>query len=101
MRRSKPSPRVGSIRESAPSAWACPSSPASPSDCSTIAERAVARARFPGMTADLPDTARVEAPAKINLFLRVLGRRPDGYHELETLIVPIELADRLEVHAHS
>jgi 4-diphosphocytidyl-2-C-methyl-D-erythritol kinase len=53
------------------------------------------------MTADLPDTARVEAPAKINLFLRVLGRRPDGYHELETLIVPIELADRLEIHAHS
>jgi 4-diphosphocytidyl-2-C-methyl-D-erythritol kinase len=53
------------------------------------------------MTADLPDTARVEAPAKVNLFLRVLGRRPDGYHELETLIVPIELADRLEIHAHS
>jgi 4-diphosphocytidyl-2-C-methyl-D-erythritol kinase len=41
----------------------------------------------------------VEARAKVNLFLRVLGRRPDGYHELETLIVPISLADRLEVHA--
>jgi 4-diphosphocytidyl-2-C-methyl-D-erythritol kinase len=53
------------------------------------------------MTAELPDTARVEARAKVNLFLRVLGRRPDGYHELETLIVPIELADRLEIHAHS
>jgi 4-diphosphocytidyl-2-C-methyl-D-erythritol kinase len=49
----------------------------------------------------LPDTVRVRAPAKVNLFLRVLGRRPDGYHDLETLIVPIGLADRLEIHAHS
>ena len=35
------------------------------------------------------------APAKINLFLRVTSRRPDGYHELETLFQRIELADRL------
>lgn len=53
------------------------------------------------MTDRLPNTVRVEAPAKVNLFLRVLGRRPDGYHDLETLIAPIELSDRLEIHAHS
>jgi 4-diphosphocytidyl-2-C-methyl-D-erythritol kinase len=41
------------------------------------------------------------APAKINLFLRVLRRRPDGYHDLETAIVPLSLTDRLEVHALS
>lgn len=38
---------------------------------------------------------QVLAPAKLNLFLEVLGRRPDGYHELETLMVAIDLHDRL------
>ncbi len=37
------------------------------------------------------------APAKINLSLRVLARRPDGFHELETLMVPISLGDEIEV----
>jgi 4-diphosphocytidyl-2-C-methyl-D-erythritol kinase len=41
----------------------------------------------------------VPAPAKLNLFLDVLGRRPDGYHELETLLVPVRLYDSLTFSA--
>lgn len=37
----------------------------------------------------------VLAPAKLNLFLEVLGKRPDGYHELESLMVAVDLYDRL------
>jgi 4-diphosphocytidyl-2-C-methyl-D-erythritol kinase len=48
-----------------------------------------------------PDTLVVEAPAKVNPFLRVLRARGDGFHEVETLILPISLADRLEIHASS
>lgn len=37
------------------------------------------------------------APAKLNLTLAVLGRRPDGYHDLHSVMVPLVLADRLSV----
>jgi 4-diphosphocytidyl-2-C-methyl-D-erythritol kinase len=37
------------------------------------------------------------APAKINLYLHITGRRPDGFHELETLMVPISLGDMLDL----
>jgi 4-diphosphocytidyl-2-C-methyl-D-erythritol kinase len=42
---------------------------------------------------------RREARAKINVFLRVLSAREDGYHDLESLVVPISLADRVTVAA--
>ncbi len=35
------------------------------------------------------------APAKVNLYLRVTGRRGDGYHSLDSLALPVSLADRL------
>ncbi len=39
---------------------------------------------------------RLLAPAKVNLFLEVLGKRPDGYHEIATLMLAIDLADVLD-----
>jgi 4-diphosphocytidyl-2-C-methyl-D-erythritol kinase len=51
---------------------------------------------FAGLPAG-PDARITWAPAKVNLFLEVLGRRPDGYHEIETLILAVDLFDTLEV----
>src|SRR5947207_9871026 len=39
----------------------------------------------------------VSAPAKINLSLKILGRRSDGFHEIETLIAPISLCDEIKI----
>jgi 4-diphosphocytidyl-2-C-methyl-D-erythritol kinase len=38
----------------------------------------------------------VWAPAKVNLYLEVLGKRPDGYHDIATLMVAVDLYDTLE-----
>ena len=40
---------------------------------------------------------QVFAPAKINLSLKILGRRDDGFHEIETLIAPISLCDEMKI----
>ena len=40
---------------------------------------------------------QVFAPAKINLSLKILGRRPDGFHGIETFIAPISLCDELKI----
>ena len=42
-------------------------------------------------------TVRVRTPAKLNLFLEVLGKRADGFHELATLMVAVGLFDTLEL----
>ncbi len=48
-----------------------------------------------------PPAARIEcpAPAKINLFLHVIGRRDDGYHELQTVFQFLDLFDEIELVA--
>ena len=41
------------------------------------------------------------APGKLNLFLHVLGRRADGYHELQTAFRLVDRADRIRITARS
>ena len=56
------------------------------------------RAGDPGPMIVRPVAGGVEvlAPAKLNLFLEILGRRPDGYHEIESLMVAVDLYDTLD-----
>lgn len=44
-----------------------------------------------------PAALALRAPAKVNLFLRVLSRRSDGFHELETLFQAVDLCDEIVV----
>ena len=46
-----------------------------------------------------PEAAAWPAPAKLNLMLRILGRRPDGYHRLQTVFQFIDRCDRLWLDA--
>jgi len=46
-----------------------------------------------------PARVTVLAPAKINLFLRITGRRPDGYHLLSTWMQKVDLCDTIELTA--
>jgi len=43
----------------------------------------------------------LQAPAKINLYLKVVGRRPDGYHELSTWMQKLKLADEVALSSGS
>ena len=43
------------------------------------------------------DSFRVTVPCKVNLFLEVLGKREDGYHSIDTVMMAVSLADELEI----
>jgi 4-diphosphocytidyl-2-C-methyl-D-erythritol kinase len=43
----------------------------------------------------------VSVPAKINLWLEVLRKREDGYHDLSSLMLPVSVFDRLELESHN
>src|ERR1041385_5678553 len=40
---------------------------------------------------------RIRAPAKVNLSLRVVGKRRDGYHLIDTIMVPVSLYDEITI----
>lgn len=48
---------------------------------------------LPLVAKEYADWCQVWAPAKVNLYLRVVGKRPDGFHELATYMLPIPLYD--------
>jgi 4-diphosphocytidyl-2-C-methyl-D-erythritol kinase len=43
----------------------------------------------------MPRSLEKSSPCKVNLLLNILGRRPDGFHELETVMHPVGVCDRL------
>ena len=43
-------------------------------------------------------TLTLPAPAKLNLFLHITGRRPDGYHNLQTVFQFLDYGDTLKFH---
>ncbi len=51
----------------------------------------------PMTSAEAPTAVRLIAPAKINLALEVLHKRPDGYHEIDTVMTTLDLADRVTI----
>lgn len=46
---------------------------------------------------DMSEAFSIEAPAKTNLWLRVLGKREDGFHEIQTRMVSLGLSDHLRI----
>src|SRR3989304_2381903 len=42
-------------------------------------------------------TITIKSPAKINLTLNVVSKRKDGYHNLETIMIPVSLWDEMEI----
>ena len=53
--------------------------------------------RFASNSQSSIEKSKLLAPAKLNIRLKVTGRRPDGYHELVSVMVPVSLFDHLEV----
>jgi len=46
-----------------------------------------------------PINRRIQAPAKINFLLKVVGKRSDGYHNLVSIMVPVDLCDSIHLHS--
>ncbi|MEM9586387.1 MAG: hypothetical protein AAGA03_03825, partial [Planctomycetota bacterium] len=68
-------------------------------DCvvETFAGRLAPRLKMETEATGLQTSIRTQPPAKLNLFLELHGQRPDGYHSIDTVMVPIDWFDELEV----
>lgn len=52
---------------------------------------------FPRAVSRIPDKIESLAPGKVNLYLEVIGQRPDGYHDLRSIVMPVAIYDRIVV----
>ncbi len=52
------------------------------------------------MKANAMQRIEIQAPAKINLFLDILGKRPDGYHNIKSIVTPVSVYDRIVLEDH-
>ena len=52
-------------------------------------------ASAPGCGKSIGVSLEKQSPCKVNLLLNILGKRADGFHELETVLYPIRVFDRL------
>ena len=50
--------------------------------------------------ANIMQRTEIRAPAKINLFLDILGKRPDGYHNIKSIVLPVSVYDRVVLENH-
>ena len=48
-----------------------------------------------------PEVVEIQAPAKVNLFLEVLGKRDDGFHEIVTVMQAVDIFDHIRLRRHS
>ena len=62
-----------------------------------VGARSGVSARRAGNGDCVDDAIELPAPAKLNLFLHVVGRRSDGYHEIQTVFQFVDLADRVRL----
>lgn len=53
---------------------------------------------FAARLSDDGRSVAITAPAKINLFLKVMGKRPDGYHDIFSWFQMVDLVDQIEIH---
>jgi 4-diphosphocytidyl-2-C-methyl-D-erythritol kinase len=60
-----------------------------PPDVTAVGERKTRASTFSPLT--------TKAPAKLNIRLKITGRRPDGYHELVSIMVPVTLFDEIRI----
>lgn len=68
-----------------------------PADRSNQSSTPSTSSTSPTVAPPIGTVVRTHPPAKLNLFLELVGKRDDGFHEIDTIMVPIDWRDQLDV----